>query len=110
MIVFGLVYLGISLIKNPTLTYISFGILILYLFFDLYSHVQYEGGKRTYVFYPKTKNKFSKAIALITGCLIFLTAIYVLVSAGSFPHALIGFVLGSWIIVSGIFKSPKLYE
>lgn len=111
IIIFGLVYFALSFIKNPTFVYVTLGVFILYLFFDLYSITQYEKGKRSYVFFTKRKNKFSKTISLIVGSLIFTIAIFSIIFMGSLSyHTLIGFVLGSWIIVGGIFESPKRYE
>jgi hypothetical protein len=108
VLTFGLIYLVISTIQIPILSYLSLGIWICFLAYNLYFKIEYRKGKSTHVLFPTQNDQYSKTTSITLGLIVFvLSIIDILWTKIFYGYAIIGLPLGLIIFLNGIFDLPK---
>jgi hypothetical protein len=108
VLTFGLIFISISTIDNPIVSFIFLGILIAYWTHNLYSKFQYRKGKADYIRFPTQSDQYSKTTSITLGLVIFALSVIVIVWQNSFKyHAVIGITIGLLVFLNGLFDLPK---
>ena len=108
VLTFGLIYMSISTIDNPIVSYIFLGLWIAYWTYNLYSKFQYRKGKADYILFPTQNDQYSKTTSITLGLIIFALSIIAIVWTKSFNHyGIIGITIGLLVFLNGLFDLPK---
>jgi hypothetical protein len=104
----GLIYMSISTINNPFVSYLFLGLWIVYWTYKLYSKFQYRNGNADYILFPTQNDQYFKTTSIILGLFIFTFSIVAIVWTKSFNHyEIIGITIGLLVFLNGLFDLPK---
>ena len=104
----GLIYMSISTINNPFVSYLFLGLWIVYWTYKLYSKFQYRNGNADYILFPTQNDQYFKTTSIILGLFIFTFSIVASVWTKSFNHyEIIGITIGLLVFLNGLFDLPK---
>jgi len=108
VLTFGLIYMSISTIDNPIVSFMFLGLWIAYWTHNLYSKFHYRKGKADYIRFPTQNDQYSKTTSITLGLVIFVLSITAIVWHNSFNYyAVIGITIGLLMFLNGLFDLPK---
>lgn len=108
VLTFGLIYMSISTINNPIVSYLFLGLWIVLWVYNLYSKFLYRNGKADYILFPTQNDNYFKTTSIILGLLIFTASIVAIVWTKSFNHyEIIGITIGLLVFLNGLLDLPK---
>lgn len=108
VLLYILIYVFISYVKNPIAFTIFWGILILLVLYEIYSKIQYRIGKSTYILFPTMNDNYSKTTTVIIGGIISLLSFGAMVYWNTFnEYIVIGIVLGLLVLTNGLLDLPN---
>jgi hypothetical protein len=104
----GLIFMSMSTINNPFVSYLFLGLWIVYWTYKLYSKFQYRNGKADYILFPTQNDQYFKTTSILLGLFIFTFSIVAIVWTKSFNHyEIIGITIGLLVFLNGLFDLPK---
>ncbi len=108
VLTFALIYMSISTIDNPIVSYLFLGLWVTYWTYNLYSKFQYRKGKADYILFPTQNDQYSKTTSITLGLIIFALSIGAIVWTKSFnQYGIIGITIGLLVFLNGLLDLPK---
>ena len=108
ILTFGLIYLSISTLESPVLSYTFLGLWMAYLIYNLYSKFKYRLGKADYIRFPTQNDLFHKTTSIILGLTIIILSIIAIFWQKPFNYfGIIGITIGFLVFLNGLFDLPK---
>lgn len=108
VLTYGLIYMSISTIENPIVSYSFLGLWIVYWIYNLYSKIQYRKGKADYILFPTQNDKYYKTTSITLGIIVVLLSIAGISWIKSFHnYGIIGITIGLLVLVNGLADLPK---
>lgn len=108
VLTFGLIYMSISTIDNPIVSYIFLGLWIAFWTFNLYTKIHYRKGKADYILFPTQNDQYLKTTSITIGLIVLALSIVAIVWTKTFNHfGIIGVTIGLLVLFNGIFDLPK---
>lgn len=108
VLTFGLVYMSISTINNPIVSFMFLGLWIVYWIYSLYSKMQYRKGKADYILFPTQNDNYYTTSSITLGLIVFTGSIAGIVWTEYFDdYGVIGITIGLLVFLNGLFDLPK---
>lgn len=108
VLTFGLVYMSISTINNPIVSFMFLGLWIVYWIYSLYSKMQYRKGKADYILFPTQNDNYYTTSSITLGLIVFTGSIAGIAWTEYFDdYGVIGITIGLLVFLNGLFDLPK---